>query len=122
MLCDHSWVAAEPDADTGDGDVVDATDDSRFVLALDGHEAELRYERHGDHLALVHTGVPDELEGRGIGGRLVRAAVDAARARGLTLVPRCQFARAWLERHPDVADTVAIEWPSPDPPRRDHGS
>ncbi len=76
--------------------------------------AELVYRRRGDRLVLVHTGVPDELGGRGLGGVLVRAAVDRAEAEGLTVVPECPYARAWLEKHPDEAARVAIEWPSGD--------
>jgi predicted GNAT family acetyltransferase len=92
--------------------VVDNAAESRFEVALDGAVAELVYERDDRQLVLVHTGVPEELEGRGIGGVLVTAAVDDAAGRGLTVVPTCPFARSWLERHPDVAARVAIEWPT----------
>lgn len=71
--------------------------------------AELIYRRHGDRLVLVHTKVPDELEGKGVGGELVTAAVDFAAEQGLTVVPMCPFARGWLERHPDVAQRVTIQ-------------
>ncbi len=86
-------------------------DGNRLVLEVDGHEAELVYRLLGDRLVLVHTGVPDELGGRGIGGELVRAAVARAEAEGLTLVPRCPFARGWLEKHADEVAHVSIEWP-----------
>jgi uncharacterized protein len=90
--------------------VTDNADASRFELALDGHLAELTYRRRADRLVLVHTGVPDALSGRGIGGQLVCAAVARAAAGGLTVVPLCSFARTWLERHPDTAATVTIDW------------
>ena len=91
----------------------DVTDDgSRFLLTIDGHEAELVYRLDGDRLVLVHTGVPDELGGQGLGGVLVRAALDRAEAEGLTIVPECPFARSWLEKHPDEAARVAIEAPA----------
>jgi hypothetical protein len=86
----------------------------RFEVAVDGEEAELIYEREGDQLVLVHTGVPDALEGRGIGGLLVRAAIDLAARENLVVVPRCRFARAWLKRHPEVAERVQIDWPRPE--------
>jgi predicted GNAT family acetyltransferase len=89
--------------------VVDNEAASRFEVSIDGHLAELLYRRHLDRLVLVHTGVPDELEGRGVGGMLVRAAVARAVQEGLTVVPLCPFARHWLERHPEVASTVTIE-------------
>jgi predicted GNAT family acetyltransferase len=75
---------------------------------MNGHLAFLMYERHGDLLVLVHTEVPDELAGHGIGGELVAAAVDAAEAGGLTIVAKCPFARHWLETHPDVAGRVTV--------------
>ena len=52
--------------------------------------------------------------GHGLGGRLVAAAVEDAARRGLTIVPICPFARGWLERHPDVAATVDIDWTAAD--------
>jgi uncharacterized protein len=83
---------------------------SRFELGADGSLAELLYRRVGNRLVLIHTEVPVELEGRGIGGALVAAAVDRAAREGLTLVPLCPFARGWLQRHPDVAARAAIDW------------
>ena len=88
--------------------VVDNEAESRFEVSIDGHVAELVYRRHGDRLVLAHTGVPDELEGRGVGGMLVNAAIERAVEQGLTVVPMCPFARRWLERHPDVAGRVTI--------------
>ena len=90
--------------------VTDTQAASRFEITDDGHLAELRYHRSGNRLALIHTEVPVELEGRGIGGRLVAAAVARAAREGLTIVPFCPFARGWLERHAEVADQAAIDW------------
>ncbi|MFZ0187725.1 MAG: GNAT family N-acetyltransferase [Streptosporangiaceae bacterium] len=93
-------------------DIIDNTDASRFELHADGSLAELVYRIRGDRLVLIHTEVPVELEGRGIGGRLVTAAVDRAAREGLTLVPLCPFARDWLERHPEAAGKAIIDWGS----------
>ncbi len=82
---------------------------SRFELRADSSLAELLYRRVGNRLVLIHTEVPVELEGRGIGGALVAAAVDRAAREGLTLVPLCPFARGWLQRHPDVAKAATID-------------
>jgi uncharacterized protein len=88
--------------------VIDDPVGSRFTIEADGQVAELVYERSGDRMVLLHTGVPAALGGHGIGGRLVAAAIDEAKQRGLTVVPMCPFARDWLLRHPDVAATVTI--------------
>jgi uncharacterized protein len=84
----------------------------RFVVRRGDAEAELVYEVEGTKLVLVHTGVPEALGGTGIGGALVRAATEWAAGSGLTVVPRCPFARRWLRQHPDVAATVSVDWAS----------
>jgi uncharacterized protein len=90
--------------------VTDNQAESRFELWVDGQLAELPYRRNGKRLVLIHTEVPEELEGRGLGGALVAAAVDRAKREGMTVVPLCPFARGWLQRHPDTASQVAIDW------------
>ncbi len=75
-----------------------------FHSLVDGHRAVLDYRLDGDRMRITHTGVPAQLRGRGIAGELVRAAFDHARAQGLRVVPQCEYAAAWLERHPAYAD------------------
>jgi len=82
---------------------------SRFVYGAAGHEAELLYRLRGGRLILIHTEVPIELEGHGIGGELVTAAVDYAAQAGLVVVPSCPFAQSWLDRHRDVAARVQLD-------------
>ena len=59
-------------------DAIDNAERSRFKLYTDGELADLVYRRHGDRLVLIHTELPPELEGRGIGGRLATAVIDRA--------------------------------------------
>jgi len=94
-------------------EVVDLPDQGRFELTVDGHTAELVYRIEEGRLVLVHTEVPEALEGRGIGGALVEAALDRSARDDLTVVPLCPFARRWLERHPDRAARVPIDWDHP---------
>ena len=79
----------------------------RFVATLDGVQAELEYEQRSQVLSLTHTGVPSAIGGRGVGGDLVRSALDYARSKGLKVVPSCGYAAAYIERHPEYADLVA---------------
>ena len=96
-------------------EILDDTDQSRFLYREDGAEAELIYRVNGKRLVLVHTEVPDALGGRGLGGHLVRAAVKRAEETGETVVPWCPFARKWLREHPDVTARITVDWS--DPPR-----
>lgn len=95
-------------------DIIDETERNRFVGTEDGHEAQLVYRADGNRLVLVHTEVPEDLGGRGLGGQLVSAAVERAAASGETLAPECSYARAWLTKHRDVAARVMIDWSAVD--------
>jgi uncharacterized protein len=90
--------------------VSDNQAESRFEIQVGDLLAVLKYHRNGNRFVLLHTEVPAELEGHGIGGRLVAAAMDRAAQQGLTIVPLCPFARGWLERHADEAAKATIDW------------
>ena len=78
----------------------------RFVVRMDSGEAELSYrESAGRVLDLVHTFVPPEGRGQGIGDALVRQAIEYAKANDYRLRPSCPFVRNWLEDHPEEAET-----------------
>jgi predicted GNAT family acetyltransferase len=96
-----------------DASVVDDEAKSRLVIEGDGAVSQLGYRQRPGRLIITHTEVPEALRGRGIAGRLVRAAVARARASHDVLVPWCPYARKWLEDHPDVAATVRIDWTPP---------
>lgn len=81
---------------------------SRFVAALDEGEGVLAYRKVGEKtLDLQHTVVPEAARGDGVGDALVRAALDHARAHGMTVVPTCPFVAVWLKAHPDQQSLVA---------------
>jgi uncharacterized protein len=85
----------------------------RYELRVDGSVmGEVSYRDGPGIITLVHTKVAPELEGQGLGGRLVTGALEDIRARGLRLVPVCPFVVSYLGRHPEYADLVV-----PDPAR-----
>ena len=86
--------------------VVDNAQAQRFEVHQDGETGVLEYRLRGDALWLIHTEVPPTLEGHGIAAALTRYALDSARARGLGIVVRCEYVKAWLRRHPEYADLV----------------
>lgn len=80
----------------------------RFEQAADGEVAFLDYKLEGDRLTLVHTEVPDALEGRGLGSLLVKAALSYAQENDFTVIPVCEFVKSYLKRHPQAADNVRL--------------
>lgn len=77
-----------------------------FELIVDGHRSEVVYKMHGRSMHLVHTEVPSALEGQGIAGRLVKAALDHARAQGFKVKPECTYVQAYMRRHPETLDLL----------------
>lgn len=87
--------------------VRDNTERHRFELDAEGHIAFSNYKRADGVLTILHTEVPKELEGHGIGSALVRGVLDLARARGEKVIPVCPFVKAYMDRHPEYADLRA---------------
>jgi len=99
----------------GEPSVVDVPDESRFVLEDPAGVSELVYDLEDGRIVIVHTGVPDAIGGRGLGSRLVQAAVRRAAREHLTVVPWCPFARSWLREHPEETGGITIDWKSRPP-------
>lgn len=79
------------------------------------HAARKQYEYHvGDLVArieyiksnkgeiyLTHTEVPSQLEGRGIGSRMVGEVLADIERQDLLLVPLCPFVAGYIRKHPE---------------------
>ena len=79
----------------------------RFQTFVEGERCEADYRLQNGVMTITHTGVPQRLEGRGIAGALVQAALDHARRQGLKVAPLCSYARAYMQRHPDTLSLLA---------------
>ena len=88
-------------------DVCHNEGESRFEIVTDEGLARLDYLRDGEQLVATHTEVPEALEGGGVGSALARAALDYARAEGLTVLPQCRFVARYIDRHKEYRDLVA---------------
>lgn len=88
--------------------VADVAALNRFEITVDGESAgRAEYTLRPGMLRVDHTEIGDAYGGRGLGGVLARAALDSARARGLSVLPRCPFVQSWIAKHPAYADLVA---------------
>lgn len=83
--------------------------EEQFEAMVGGDKAVLTYAEQNGKLYVLHTEVPEAMEGQGIGSALVRAAMEYARGRKVKVVPFCPFARAWLHRHHDYDGMVEHE-------------
>ncbi len=90
--------------------VTDDPTQQAYVATVDGTTAGIaEYRRAPGSVTFTHTQVEDAYEGTGIGGALVRAALDDARERGETVVPQCSFVAGWIDRHEDYRDLLQAE-------------
>ena len=80
---------------------------NRFEAEVAGSVAFIEYALDGNILTLIHTEVPTDLEGQGLGGKIVKAALNYAVDQRLKVVPQCPFARSYIERHQEFAGIVA---------------
>jgi predicted GNAT family acetyltransferase len=79
---------------------------SRFEMTGGDAVAFVQYTRAGARTVLLHTEVPEALSGQGVGSKLVRGTLDALRAEGQKIVPRCEFVAAYIARHPEYRDLL----------------
>jgi predicted GNAT family acetyltransferase len=87
-------------------DVVNNKSKHRYELAVEGHIAATYYELAGDVITFVHTEVPPELGGKGVGSKLIRGALDQVRANGLKVIAQCPFVKAFIEKNAAYQDLL----------------
>ena len=86
--------------------VIDNKAEQEFELTVDGYRAVAAYQLEGDTIVFTHTEAPPAIEGRGVGSKLIQAALDSARDRGLKVVPQCPFVRTYMDKHPEMRDML----------------
>lgn len=79
-----------------------------FFVEKDGSRlAEMTYSLAGETRMIIdHTGVDDSIRGTGVGKKLVKAGVEFARERNLTVLPLCPFAKAIIAKTPEFQDVL----------------
>lgn len=81
-------------------EVADAPGRDRYELSIDGEVGGFTaYGARPGLIAFIHTEVDERLQGHGLGDRLIRFALEDARARGLAVLPFCPFVKAFIEQH-----------------------
>ena len=87
-------------------DIIDNKTHHRFELDVEGHVAKSFYRIENGVITFIHTEVPPELGGKGIGSRLIKGALDQVRTSGLKVIAECPFVKAYIEKHAEYADLV----------------
>ena len=87
-------------------EVVHNEAERRFEARVDGHLAVLEYTSRPGVILFTHTGVPEAIEGQGVGSQLAEAGLAYARAQGLRVVPLCAFVAEYIDGHPEYQSLV----------------
>lgn len=79
-----------------------------FVALEDGKEAgKMTYTWAGDNKFIIdHTEVSPEFNGKGVGKKLVMAAVEYARNNNLKIIPLCPFAKSVFDKVEEICDVL----------------
>jgi predicted GNAT family acetyltransferase len=78
-----------------------------FYMGHDGGIlAEMVYTLSGNKMVIEHTEVNVELEGQGVGKKLVQTAVEYARTHELKILPLCPFAKSVFNKVTEWQDVL----------------
>ncbi len=83
---------------------------SRYQILVD--EAVVgftEYHDDGDQRTFPHTVIDEDQRGQGLAGTLIRRALDATRAAGKSVIPRCSAVAGFIAKHPDYHDLVPAD-------------
>lgn len=75
--------------------------ESRFETEVEGLISVVDYKLNTDKtiMSITHTGVPKELEGKGIAAALTKFMLQYAEANNIKVNPICPYTKAYMERH-----------------------
>ena len=90
---------------------IQQTNDTRrgyFEAIEDGKEAgKMTYTWAGDSKFIIdHTEVSPDFNGKGVGKKLVMAAVEYARNSNLKIIPLCPFAKSVFDKTEEIRDVL----------------
>jgi len=87
-------------------EVVNNPAQNRYELVVEDHLAATYYKVSDGVITFIHTEVPPELGGKGVGSQLIKGALDQVRAEGRKVIPECPFVKAYIDTHGEYADLL----------------
>jgi predicted GNAT family acetyltransferase len=78
----------------------------RFEIEQDGEIAYLEYALAGKVFELIHTEVPQKMQGTGVASALIKSALDWAREHRVKVDVICPSVADYIRRHPEYSDLI----------------
>ena len=91
---------------TGIPEVINNQQTHQFEIRIEDKVAFIPYSLKEDMIALLHTEVPEELGGRGIGTKLALYALNYAKEHHLKIDLYCPFITKYVDGHPEWKEYV----------------
>lgn len=80
---------------------------NRFEMNVDGNIAIIEYKQYPGKMALLHTEVPPQLEGKGAATAIIEKTLAYIEKNNLKLIPLCPLVVAYIKRHREWKRLVA---------------
>lgn len=83
-------------------DIKHYNDNNEFIADINGDKGKLDYKMiDSDVVDMRSTFVPESARNKGIGGKLVKKALEYAKSNDLQVKPSCPFVKAYIEKNPE---------------------
>lgn len=83
------------------------SEEQQYELHLDDQIAVIEYLEQDGKIDLVHTEVPKELGGRGVGTELVKRTLEALQKNNASIKASCPFVAKYIDQHPEYASMLS---------------
>jgi predicted GNAT family acetyltransferase len=88
-------------------EVVHNSEKKRFEIQIGDQIAMVKYVMGSKEIIFTHTEVPEAFEGRGIAGKIAKAAIEYAKDQGMRIRPMCPYIAEYIKRHPEYQSITA---------------
>jgi predicted GNAT family acetyltransferase len=90
--------------------ITDNIKQQRFEMPVGDQLAFIVYRWEHGKLALMHTEVPEEAEGKGIASSLAKFVFEKAKQDQRKILVYCPFISTYLKRHPEYKELVEKDY------------
>jgi hypothetical protein len=87
--------------------LIDNKEQHSYELWVENKRSFIDYKLENDQSVLLHTEVPEELEGKGIAAALVEKTFQYLEEQNMKVVPVCSYVLTYLKRYPKWNHLVA---------------
>ena len=81
--------------------LIDNKEHKQYEYRLDQYVPHISYKKKGKTIALLHTNIPSELRGKGVGSMLVKDVLEDISNQNLQLIPLCSFVARYIKNNPE---------------------